>query len=146
MLIATLLFGAWGAEEAGAFVRVGAGLAVVGDSFAPLGRVVVDVLPLWFITLSVDAEYWLFSASSHQLLPFMALSLPLIFPVTLGAAPIVTLSSQGVGVVPATLAIKGGLGLFVGPFGVFGEMLVIVSAPQSFVDGIFFAAGVTVGL
>lgn len=128
-----------------AFLRVGGGVGLVGGGIAPVGRVVLDVLPLWFLTLSIDVEYWIFSASSQQLLPFIALTMPLIFHTTVGAAPILSLSAKGVGLVQDTLALKGGLGVFVGPLGLFSEALFLVSASEAFVNGTFFAFGITVG-
>ena len=120
-------------------------MAFVGNGFAPLGRVVMDVLPLIFVTLSVDVEYWLFSSSSQQLLPFLTASMPLIFRATVGAAPIVSISSQGIGLVPHTLAVKGGLEVPVGPLGIFGEALFLVSSQDVFSDGVYLAFGVTLG-
>jgi hypothetical protein len=120
-------------------------VAFVGNGFAPLARVVVDVLPLLFVTLSLDAEYWLFSASSQQLLPFLTASMPLIFQATVGIAPIISVGSQGIGLVPRTLAVKGGLGVPVGPLGIFGEALFLVSYQDVYSDGLYLAFGVTLG-
>jgi hypothetical protein len=143
-VIALLSFiGAW--EEAPAVVKVGAGLFVVGDDVSPLGRLVVDVLPLWFVTVSIDVEYWFFSVTSQQLLPFLTASMPLIFRVAVGIAPIVVISSQGIGLVPDTFAVKGGLEVPVGPLGIFGEALVLVSSHDVYSDGYYLAFGVTLG-
>ncbi len=132
-------------QEASALLRVGAGVAFVGDGFTPLGRVVVDVLPLLFVTVSLDAEYWLFSVGSQQLLPFLTANMPLIFRATAGIAPIVTISSQGIALVPHTLAVKGGLEVPVGPLGIFGEALFLVSSRDVYSDGFYVAVGVTLG-
>lgn len=109
-----------------------------------MGRLVIDVLPLWFIALSLDIEYWLISSDNHRLLPFVTLSSPLIFHAMVGAAPIVTISPQGVALSEA-LALKGGIGVFIGPLGLFGEGLITISAPQGPPLEPFFALGLTLG-
>lgn len=137
--------------DVSASLRAGAGIASVGGGLAPLGRVAVDLLPLSFFTLSVDAEYWFFSLGSQQLLPFFALgmsvSMPWILQATVGMAPVVSiLPSQGIkgiSVVPHTLVVKAGLEVPAGPLGIFGEALFLVSASDAYSDGAFFALGVT---
>jgi len=133
----------WGGGEAFGLVRVGGGVGLIDAGLVPMGRLVIDVLPLWFITLSLDTEYWLISADRHRLLPFVALSSPLIFHATVGAAPLVTISSQGLGL-PGALALKGGLEVFIGPLGLFGEGLFFVSS-REISAGPLFALGLTLG-
>lgn len=113
--------------------------------FAPLGRVVLDVVPLWFIALSLDVEYWLLSADEGWLLPFVTLSSPLIFHITVGAAPIVMISPLSVEVVPNALAFKGGVGVPFGPLQLFLEGVFIATAVAEVMDGPFLAAGVMLG-
>jgi len=131
------------AVEAEALIRVGGGLVVIEGEFAPLGRVVLDVIPLWFIAVSLDAEYWLLSADHQRLLPFVTLSSPLIFRITVGAAPIVTISPLGIGILPNTLAFKGGVGVPFGPLQLFLEG-VFIAAPEV-AERPFLAAGVMLG-
>jgi len=133
------------AEETPALMRVGGGLGYVEAEFVPMGRLVIDVLPLWFIALSLDTEYWLISADRHWLLPFVTLSSPLIFHVKVGAAPVVTISPQGLAWVPGALAFKGGIEVFMGPLGLFGEGLLMIATLQTLPLEPFFAAGLTLG-
>ncbi|OGF56873.1 MAG: hypothetical protein A2Z21_08855 [Candidatus Fraserbacteria bacterium RBG_16_55_9] len=135
-------------EDTSASIRAGVGVASVGSGFAPLGRVAVDILPLGFLTLSVDAEYWFFSLGSQQLLPFfaasMSVSTPLTVQATVGMAPVVSISPQ-IGVVPRTLIVRAGLEMPVGSLGIFGEVLFLVSSSDAYSDGAFFAFGATLG-
>lgn len=133
------------AREAGALIRVGGGLGLVGGEVAPLGRVAFDVLPLVLVTVSFDPELWIFSAGNQQLLPFVTARTALILPVFAGVAPIVTISSQGIGLVSNTLAFKGGVGAPIGPLELFLEGIFIATPIPEVVDGPFLAAGVTLG-
>jgi hypothetical protein len=132
-------------QEAGALIRVGGGLGLVGGEVAPLGRVTLDVLPLVLVTLSFDPELWIFSAGNQQLLPFVTVRTALILNVFVGVAPIVTISAQGIGLVSNTLAFKGGVGAPIGPLEVFVEGIFIATPIPEIVNGPFLAAGVTLG-
>jgi hypothetical protein len=142
LLISLGLIGTFG--EVSALIRVGGGVGFVEEGLAPLGRMVLEVIPLWFIALSLDVEYWFLPAEGQWLLPFVALSSPLIFHATVGAAPIVTISPQGVGLSDA-LALKGGIEVFIGPLGLFGEGLLFISSSEEISAGPFFAVGATLG-
>ena len=133
------------AQEAAALIRVGGGLGLVGGEVALLGRITLDVLPLLLITLSLDPELWVFSAGNQQLLPFVTARMSLILSVFVGVAPIVTISSQGIGLVSNTLAFKGGVGAPIGPLELFAEGIFIATPFPEVVNGLFLAAGVTLG-
>ena len=115
--------------EVRALVRVGGGVGFVGGEAAPVGRVVLDVLPLWFIALSLDVEYWLLP-DRGELLPFLTASTTLILQATLGAGPLLAfrladeerkIALQGVG-------LKAGIGTALGPLGLFAEAIVLPGA------------------
>lgn len=136
-------------SEAG--VRVGGGMGIVADERAPMGRLVVDILPLWFIAVSLDTEIWLRSRDQQWLFPFATVSTPLIFQATVGVAPFIARSSEGVAVAANTAVLKGGLGTAVGPLGLFGEVLFFIAPSEGVPESIpelgrpIFAVGLTIG-
>ena len=140
ILVAGILHDASGA------IRVGGGLGLIGGELTPFGRIVLEVFPLLLVTLSLDLEYWVFSASSQQLLPFVTVSMPLIFKASVGFAPILSISTQGISLIAGTLAIKGNVGALIGPLELFAETILLASpAQQVLLDGPFLAAGVMLG-
>jgi hypothetical protein len=133
-------------HDASGAIRVGGGLGLIDGELTPFGRMVLDILPLLLVTFSLDFEYWVFSANSQQLLPFVTVSMPLIFKASVGFAPILTISTQGVSLIAGTLAIKGNIGALIGPLELFMETILLASpAQQGLLDGPFLAAGVTLG-
>lgn len=135
--------------DASAFVRVGGGLGVMGNEFVPLARLILDV-PLWFLTISLDTEFWLHPGGQRWLLPFVVVSAPLILQTSLGLAPFIALSAQGVSLATSGVVLKGGIGTALGPLGLFGEALFWI-VPSGEVPGIpepgrpVFAVGLILG-
>lgn len=129
--------------DASARVQVGAGMASFGDSFVPFGRLTVDVLPLGFGTVALDSEYWFITGESHWLFTFAAFTFPVIFQPSVGVAPIVSISSQGIRLVTFAFALKGGIGLSLGPWGLFGEAIFNISPQYGFSEVVFFTFGLT---
>jgi len=133
-----------------ALVRVGGGVGFVGEEIAPMGRVVLDVLPLWFIALSLDVEYW-HLPDRGELLPFVSVSTTVIVQATLGAGPLLALAEGGGGVGLQGLGLKAGIGTVLGPLGLFAETVLLPRAdaplapPLRLQGGLRFAVGLTLG-
>lgn len=130
--------------EALALVRVGGGVGFLGEGMgiAPLGRIAFDLLPLWFIAFSVDVEYWLLP-DRGELLPFLTLSTTMIWRATVGAAPVLTISGEGLSV---EWALKAGLGASLGPIGLFAETLFFLLGSELDLSGeLRLAVGATLG-
>jgi len=117
-LLLLLLGMGLGSGEALGLVRVGGGVGFVDGETALVGRVILDVLPLWFIALSLDAEYW-HLPDRGELLPFLSVSTTVLARVTLGAGPLLALADGGVGF--QGLGLKAGIGTALGPLGLFAE-------------------------
>ena len=127
--------------DASARIQLGGGMASLGESFVPFGRVAIDVLPLGFATVAVDAEYWFITGSSQWLFPFATFSFPLILQPSLGVAPIVSISSVGIRLGTIAFALKGGIGLSLGPLGLFAEAILNISPQFGFSKATLFTLG-----
>ena len=140
--------------EALALVRVGGGVGIMGEEMAPMGRIALDLLPLWFITFSVDVEYWLLP-DRGELLPFVTLSTTMIWQATVGAAPVLAISEGGLSMPMDSgleWALKAGLGASLGPVGLFAEALLFTRSvfglgpePDLSQGELRFAVGATLG-
>lgn len=131
--------------DASTRVQVGGGAAPFGDGFVPFGRVTVDLLSFDFGTVGAAAEFWYIAGDSQWLYPFVTFTAPVIFEPSLGLAPIIDISSQGIELISIALALKGSAAIYLGPLGLFGEALTLVS-PQYGFSGIFlFNIGLTLG-
>lgn len=137
------------AGEAG--VRVGGGAGLIGDEAAPMGRIAVDILPLWFVTAAIDTEVWLVPNGDLWAIPFLTLSAPLLFKATVGVAPLIEVAGGEVAFPPSVAALKAGVSAGVGPFELFGEAMFFVlpggGLPESVAElgRPIFAFGVTLG-
>lgn len=135
-----------------ALIRVGGGVGLVGEERAPMGRIVLDVLPLWFLALSLDVEYW-HLPDRGELLPFVSVSTTVIWQATVGAAPVLAISEGGLSMdAGLEWAFKAGLGASLGPVGLFAEALFLTGsalargpALDPSQGELRFAVGVTLG-
>ena len=138
-------------SPAEADVRVGAGAGIIGQEAAPMGRVGVDVLSLWFVTAAVDAEVWLVPDGGPWVMPFLTVSTPLLFKATVGVAPLIDVAEADLTSPPSVAALKAAVGAGVGPLELFGEAIFFVLPGQgvpSSIDDLgrpIFAFGVTLG-
>jgi hypothetical protein len=127
--------------DASARIRVGGGVGIFAELIVPVGRVSVDLLSLGFAKLAIEAEYWYISESSQWLFPFGTFYLPVILAPSVGAGPIFAISDQRLSLVEIGFALKGGIGLSLGRWGLFGEGILFVS-PQYGVGQVpFFTVG-----
>lgn len=131
-------------------VKVGAGAGVVGNEGAPVGRLAIDVLPLWFITTAIDTEVWLIPDGGPWLIPFLTVSAPLLFEATVGIAPLIDLREPSEFMPPSVAALKAGVSAPVGPLALFGEAIFFVSPTEGVPTSVaelgrpIFAFGVTI--
>ena len=130
-------------DKALARIHVGVGMGSMGEDFVPLGRVVVDVFDLGIGVLAIDAEYWFIAAGSQWLFTFATFKFPVLFEPVLGVAPIISVSAQDIGLVTVAFAVKGGIGLSLGPWGLFGETILFVSPTYGFSDEPSFTLGLS---
>jgi len=123
---------------------VGGGLGWVAGQPVLMGRVVVDVVPLLVATVGLDAELWAFSAGHAQLLPFLTVSAVVPVKLTAGLAPILSFSDVGgIRVIGSTLAVKGALGLPLGPLELFAEGIFLAAPANTVLP--FLAVGALLG-
>lgn len=135
--------------EAMGLLRIGGGIGFVDEERAPVGRMIWDALPLWFIALSLDVEYWSL-ADRHELMPFATLSTTFIGQVTVGAAPVLAISREDLPRLDLRWALKAGLGTSLGPLGVFVESLYVTGSALEFAPDLSrgklrFVVGATLG-
>lgn len=146
-MIGTTLIGS--VCEAG--VRVGGGAGVVGDGAAPMGRLAVEVLPLWFVNVAIDTEVWLVPDGGPWIMPFLTVSTPILFKATVGVAPLVEFSKGRASIPPSVAALKAGVSAPVGPLELFGEAIFFVLPGAGVPDELsdlgrpVFAFGATLG-
>lgn len=151
MLVVGLMAGGVLAPIADAGIRVGGGAGVIGDEAAPMARAAFDVLPLWFITVAVDAEVWLTPSDGPWLMPFLTVSMPVLFKATVGVAPLIEVAGGATSFPPSVAALKAGISAGVGPLELFGEALFFVSPGAGIPTSVeelgrpIFAFGVTLG-
>lgn len=131
-------------------VKVGAGAGVIGNEGAPVGRLAIDILPLWFITAAIDTEVWLVPDGGPWLMPFLTVSAPLLFEASVGIAPLIDLREPSESVPPSVAALKAGVSAPVGPLALFGEAIFFVAPSEEVPTSVAelgrpnFAFGVTV--
>jgi hypothetical protein len=146
-LIGVGLAGAIG--EAG--VRVGGGAGVIGDEAAPMGRLGVDVVSLWFVTAALDTEVWLVPDGGPWVMPFLTVSTPLLFKATVGVAPLINVAEADRSFPPRVAALKAAVSAGVGPLELFGEAIAFVLPGEGIPTSMeelgrpIFAFGVTLG-
>ncbi len=130
-------------------VRIGGGAGVMGQEAAPMGRIGVDLLSLWFVTAAIDAEVWLVPNGGPWVMPFLTVSTPLLFKATVGVAPLIDVATPQASVPPSVAALKAAVGAGVGPLELFGEAIFFLlpgeGVPTSIEDlgRPIFAFGVT---
>lgn len=131
-------------------VKIGAGAGVIGNEGAPVARLAIDVLPLWFITAAMDTEVWLVPDGGPWLMPFLTVSAPLLFEATVGVAPLFDLREPRESVPPSVAALKAGVNAPVGPLALFGEAIFFISPGEGVPSSVaelgrpIFAFGVTI--
>jgi len=131
-------------------VKIGAGAGVIGNEGAPVARLAIDVLPLWFVTTAIDTEVWLVPDGDPWLMPFLTISAPLLFEATVGIAPLIDLREPRASVPPSVAALKAGINAPVGPLALFGETIFFISSSEGVPTSVaelgrpIFAFGVTI--
>jgi hypothetical protein len=152
LALAVLLALSLPSSDALGLLRVGGGVGFADGGPAPIGRIALEVLPLLLVALSLDVEYWRL-LGRDELLPFLTMSARLILGAELGIGAVLALpgpETEG-GVRLRGPALKAGMGVFLGPLGLFAETLLLpagdgpLAPPLRPTGELRFALGITLG-